>query len=206
MQRHAHATFSADLRSALGVRDIVALLHDRHDPHRPSSAMTNERVPGNPPSGEPLGRDDAHDDGEERAHIVHGPVLVVDDDGDIRESLMEAFEEHGYRVLGARDGEDAFAKIRQSPVPPCLIVLDLMMPNMDGWTFREEQRRRPNLAAIPVVVMSANRDVATLRFSRELEPVACLAKPLDVGTLLRIAKEHCAPHTPTPAEDSAADD
>jgi CheY-like chemotaxis protein len=196
MPIHRHAPAPGKVRFAPDVRDIVALLENS------LTAMPHDDRHGKDARGGEAGRDDAD---ERVTQAGQGPVLVVDDDGDIRESLMEAFEEHGYRVLGARDGEDAFAKIRQAPVPPCLIVLDLMMPNMDGWTFREEQRRRPELAVIPVVVMSANRDVVADRSSQDLEPVACLEKPLDVGTLLRIVQEHCAPHDPPVTEDSGDD-
>lgn len=183
---------SGDLRSFRGVADAFVFIGD------PLIGGPNEDAPGKASGGATPAREGAE---KHATQTAHGPVLIVEDDTDIRESLVEIFEENGYRVIGARDGVDAFAKIRHSPMPPCLIVLDLMMPNMDGWTFREEQLRRPSLAAVPVVVMSANREVATARASAGLEAVACLPKPLDVATLLRIVKEHCAPHVWPPAEE-----
>ena len=86
-------------------------------------------------------------------------MLVVDDDDDIRESLMDFLEEHGFEPLGARDGLDAFDKLGTADPQPCLIILDLMMPKMDGRTFRHKQLERASLAEIPVVVISAYRDV-----------------------------------------------
>jgi CheY-like chemotaxis protein len=86
-------------------------------------------------------------------------VLVVDDDRDIRDSLIEALEEHGYRAAGASNGVEALAVLRGAPEPPSLILLDLMMPVMDGQGFREHQLADPSLAGIPVLVMSAYSDV-----------------------------------------------
>jgi CheY-like chemotaxis protein len=81
-------------------------------------------------------------------------VLVVDDDEDIRDSLADALRECGYSVEVAVHGRDALTKL-QDGVQPAIILLDLMMPVMDGWQFRTEQLQDPKLAGIPVIIISA---------------------------------------------------
>src|SRR5690349_16993945 len=82
-------------------------------------------------------------------------VLVVDDDADIRETVSLILEDEGYEVQSAQDGAAALGVLRAGPLPD-VILLDLMMPVMNGWQFREQQTRDPRLAAIPVVVLSAD--------------------------------------------------
>lgn len=117
-------------------------------------------------------------------------VLVVDDDDDIRESLIDFLDEHGFDPVGARDGLDALSKLTSLDPPPCLIILDLMMPNMDGRTFREKQMERAGLADIPVVVISAYRDVE--RNARDLQVRNWLPKPLNLPVLLQVVENACA--------------
>src|SRR5579859_4191713 len=121
------------------------------------------------------------------------PVLVVDDDREIRVALMEALEEHGYTALGAANGRDALEQLEKAGQRqlPCLIVLDLMMPVMDGRSFREEQLRKPEFAAIPEVVLSAYQDVA--KQAAELQVAEHLQKPLDVADLIEAARRYCPP-------------
>ena len=104
-------------------------------------------------------------------------VLVVDDDRDGREALAEVLSGMGYTVVQARDGLEALAQVRASA--PDLILLDLAMPNMNGWEFRRVQLADDAIAHVPVVVVSAT--VARLEV---LRPSACLAKPFDVHRLL----------------------
>ena len=115
-------------------------------------------------------------------------VLVVEDDIDIRATMCEALEDNGYKAVGAANGLEALAYLRGSNERPSLILLDLMMPVMDGQTFRAEQRADPALASIPVVVISAYRDVD--RYASELA-AECLAKPVRLDTLLETARRHC---------------
>jgi len=119
---------------------------------------------------------------------THG-VLVVDDDETIRESIVDFLHDNGYQAEGALDGKDALDKLGMSGQKPCLIVLDLMMPVMDGLSFRQEQLRRPELSAIPVLVLSAYKDVAER--AQELEAAAYLNKPLKLSDLLRLVEHHC---------------
>ncbi len=115
-------------------------------------------------------------------------VLVVDDDRAIRGFVAEVLQDEGYDVKTASDGSEALAVSREWR--PDLIVLDLMMPNMDGWTFRARQRQVDALADVPVVVTSA---ATTLRTNRQvLEPCVLLAKPFELDDLIG-AVESCAP-------------
>jgi DNA-binding response OmpR family regulator len=116
-------------------------------------------------------------------------VLVVEDDLEIRESVMEILEEHGYEPVGAQDGLEALDKLREPGPPPCLIILDLMLPQMDGKTFRQEQLRNPALASIPVVVISAFRDVSL--FAQDMQVADMLKKPFNLMDLLNVAQRHC---------------
>ena len=107
-------------------------------------------------------------------------VLVVDDDPDICTAVRDVLEAFGYYVDMARDGAEALKKLRRGEVP-CLILLDLMMPGMNGFEFRNEQLRDPVLASIPVVVVSGAGDVAAKAATIGVEG---LAKPIDLDVLL----------------------
>ena len=108
----------------------------------------------------------------------------------IRDSIVEFLDESGYQAVGASDGRDALDKLAASSAPPCLILLDLMMPIMDGRSFREQQMQIPRLASIPVIVFSAYRDVA--QTATELNAAGHLPKPLKLTDLLRVVQEHCS--------------
>jgi CheY-like chemotaxis protein len=107
-------------------------------------------------------------------------ILIVDDDVDLRETLISVLEDAGYDAIGAENGARALERLRGPGPRPCLIFLDLMMPIMDGQEFRERQLEDPALADIPVIVISAYRDVA----SRAAElALAHLAKPIRIADL-----------------------
>jgi CheY-like chemotaxis protein len=115
-------------------------------------------------------------------------ILVVDDDRDIRDSLIELLQEHGYRAAGAANGREALALLGTTPHSPCLILLDLMMPVMDGRGFREEQLKNPAWAQIPVIVISAYSDAQAQARALDLE---CLRKPLAMRLLIEVVQRHC---------------
>ncbi|MFT3766396.1 MAG: response regulator [Minicystis sp.] len=121
-------------------------------------------------------------------HLTDG-VLVVEDDTDVREILVEILEEHGYHATPAANGLEALQRLRDEGMRPRLILLDLMMPIMDGRTFRREQRRDPALADIPVVVLSAYLDVHGL--VEDMAVQRFLEKPVDLDQLLRVVEEQC---------------
>jgi CheY-like chemotaxis protein len=109
-------------------------------------------------------------------------VLVVEDDTDIRETVAELLLEEGYEVLTATSGRDALECLRQGPALPDLVLLDLMMPVMDGWTFFDELQKEAPLAALPIVVISADANVHEK--AARLRPAACLRKPVSIDELL----------------------
>jgi CheY-like chemotaxis protein len=116
-------------------------------------------------------------------------ILVVDDDRDIRDSLIETLEDHGFRAAGAANGAEALDVLRTHPERPSLILLDLMMPVMDGPEFREEQLKNPSWADIPVVVISAYSDVDARARSLAVE---YMRKPLAIRPLIDVVRRHCA--------------
>lgn len=115
-------------------------------------------------------------------------VLVVDDDRDIRDSLVEMLEDQGYLARGAANGLEALEVMRTSAALPCVILLDLMMPMMDGWEFREAQLKNPAWTQIPVIVLSAYSDVGAQARALAVEH---LRKPLAVRPLLEAVRRHC---------------
>jgi CheY-like chemotaxis protein len=128
-------------------------------------------------------------------------IMVVEDEEMIRDSLVEFLDDHGYRAVGAADGREALSKLGAATDDdlPCLILLDLMMPVMDGKSFREHQLQTPGLAGIPVVIFSAYQDLA--KTADELRAAGHLPKPLKLTDLLRLVREHCPgdePPTPGP--------
>lgn len=115
-------------------------------------------------------------------------ILVVDDDVEIRETMVELLRERGYEAHGACDGADALAVLR-TRTDWCLIFLDLMMPKMDGFAMRREQLADPALSAIPVVVVSATTDVP--QAAKSLDAVDYFVKPARLSEVVRIVERHC---------------
>jgi signal transduction histidine kinase len=107
-------------------------------------------------------------------------LLLVEDDSSIRLALTDMLEDEGFAVTTAINGRDALNDLRNGP-PPDVIVLDLMMPVMDGWEFRVEQRSDPMLAAIPLVAMSADLSAK----ARAIAADGYVRKPIDFPELLR---------------------
>jgi CheY-like chemotaxis protein len=115
-------------------------------------------------------------------------VLVVEDNRSVREPLVTLLEGRGCSARGVGNGREALQALRDG-FDACLILLDLTMPIMDGWTFRTVQQAEPKLAAIPVVVLTTLTDPK--KAAEELGAVAGLAKPLDPEHLVRLVAEHC---------------
>ena len=115
-------------------------------------------------------------------------VLVVEDNQDMRDTLVELLQSYGYEAFGAEHGQDALDKLKSLDAQPCIIVLDLMMPVMDGRSFRQVQLQTPGVADIPVVVISAY-DV--IPYVQELKAAAYLRKPLNLMELMRVVEQNC---------------
>ena len=114
-------------------------------------------------------------------------VLVIDDDAVAHDLLRRHLTQHGYRVVGASDGESGIAKARE--IKPDAITLDVLMPGMDGWTVLSRLNEDPETADIPVIMVSMVDD-RNVGFS--LGAVDFINKPIDRDRLLSVLATHCA--------------
>src|SRR5439155_11481090 len=158
----------------------------RHDPHPRRFDRTEIRARGRQPipglaagGGRVTGA---------AARARSGTLLLVEDDIDIRIDLAEILREEGYHVVTAGNGAEALSELRAG-LRPCLIILDLMMPGMNGWEFRDEQRRDPELAGVPVVVLSSISDIA--HHATALGAAGYLDKPVKLPALFEALARHC---------------
>jgi CheY-like chemotaxis protein len=110
-------------------------------------------------------------------------ILIVEDDSSISSSLKEFLEDNDFSVLTAPNGEVALNVLKASK-KPSLILLDLMMPIMDGFAFRENQLSDEELKDIPVIIMSADGHVAEKKI--KTSAVDYIKKPLDIFNLLEV--------------------
>ena len=118
-------------------------------------------------------------------------ILVVEDDPDIRDAEVGLLEDAGYSVAGVCDGAEALKFLREHRGTPCLIVLDLMMPVMNGFEFCAERAKDPSLSRIPLLVVSAiDRDDARVRSTRA---DAHLVKPFCVDDFVGTVSSLCEP-------------
>jgi CheY-like chemotaxis protein len=113
-------------------------------------------------------------------------VLIVDDDTDVREMLEMFLEHSGYATSLASNGAEALARMREQA--PCLVLLDMMMPGMSGWQFRERQLADSTLSKVPVVCITAAHDpqIVTARLG-----LPCLQKPVDLEQLASVVHRAC---------------
>jgi CheY-like chemotaxis protein len=112
-------------------------------------------------------------------------VLVVEDEEDLREMIREALELNGYAVVAAEDGHQALVRL-PGIEQLCLVLIDLLMPGMNGWDLFEELKRRPELDGVPIVVYSSVSNRAPNAATRVLQ------KPLTFGELLSTVRQYCA--------------
>lgn len=127
-----------------------------------------------------------------------GNILIVDDDLATREMVTSLLSAGGFHVVAAEDGLEALHLLRtlqhRAPDVPCLVLLDLSMPRLGGHEFRRAQLGDPNVAGVPIAVMSGATDAEARALG--LGAVATLTKPLDFDALLRVARRYCAPSRP----------
>lgn len=121
-------------------------------------------------------------------------ILIIDDDEDFREALEAALTPAGFRIQHAANGIEALHVLRDESYVPCAMLIDLMMPKMDGWTLLDELGRDPALARIPHAVVSAARDTGPLPKAMTL-----FSKPCDLRDLIRFLSSACPEPSPAPA-------
>jgi len=122
---------------------------------------------------------------------VSRPLLVVDDDADLREALEEVLRDAGFEVRGACNGRHALEVLGAMPVLPGLILLDMMMPVLDGGGFARTMRQAPEWRDIPVLVFSASANARQV--AEEIGACGHLRKPVDVDTLVEAVHRHKQP-------------
>jgi CheY-like chemotaxis protein len=115
--------------------------------------------------------------------------MVVEDDPDALEVIATVLDDAGYGVMCAGNGREALRQLHEVEGRCDLILLDLLMPVMNGWDFRRRQRETPAFADIPVFLMSAGAHLAVVR--DELRASGCVAKPIDAAEILAVVKQQC---------------
>jgi CheY-like chemotaxis protein len=113
-------------------------------------------------------------------------VLLVEDEDELRESMRDLLEDNGYAVIAVCDGQDALDALA-GVEHLCVVLLDLLMPRMNGWDFFEKMRARPELRGVAVVVHSSAPSRAPEGVTRVLR------KPIEPEILLSVVREYCAP-------------
>jgi CheY-like chemotaxis protein len=114
-------------------------------------------------------------------------ILLVEDDDFIRQEISEALEDEGYRVATAAHGKEALAILAEG-ARPSVVLLDLMMPVMNGWEFLKAFKKEDKFSGIPVVILSAFADRATIIGG---DAISVLRKPINLNALLNVLDEHC---------------
>jgi two-component system, chemotaxis family, chemotaxis protein CheY len=126
-------------------------------------------------------------------------VMIVEDDDAIRDAMQMIVEAEGYRAVVARNGKEALDYLRsRTDEHPCLILLDLMMPEMNGWEFLELRKKSDVITAIPVIVVSA-----TSRGKMPGNATKVLRKPVDIEQLLQHIDQFCSEQTKKQIIESA---
>lgn len=117
-------------------------------------------------------------------------ILVIEDDQYIRESIEMILESEGYHFISADNGKVALEKLCTMSELPSLILLDLMMPVMDGFQFRKELEKDSHLNKIPVVVMSADGQINNKQ--KQVDCVHYLKKPLELDDVVNSVQQYSA--------------
>ncbi|MBI4040316.1 MAG: response regulator [Deltaproteobacteria bacterium] len=126
-------------------------------------------------------------------------ILIVEDDEDLRISFSQLLELEGYEPICACHGQEALDILKNMQELPSLILLDLMMPIMDGFTFRKIQVQDPHLSQIPIVIMTAHRNVDIQKIKTGTSPMVYMQKPVDLDEMISIIH-----HFSKPLEETAS--
>ncbi len=117
---------------------------------------------------------------------MDGSILIIDDDEAIRETFQLILETEGYSVFTAANGKEGLEVLSKMP-SPCLILLDLMMPVMDGWAFAEAHDKEKRFSKIPIVVVTAFPEMTAPLKNTE----GVMKKPVDIDLLIRTVAQYC---------------
>jgi two-component system response regulator MprA len=127
----------------------------------------------------------------QRAVVLSKPILIVEDDSDLRDALEYLLVACGYAVVAAADGDEALRRLRDG-LEPCVILLDLLMPKKNGFQFRTEQLETPALAKIPTIAYSGIYTGSSLREKAAMLGIeTVLEKPVDYDHLLDVIERYC---------------
>ena len=129
-------------------------------------------------------------------------VLLIEDHDDLREAFMELAVAAELEPVACKDGREALARLTNG-LRPCLILLDLAMPGMNGLAFRQEQLKDPDLAKIPVAVVSGTGRLVE-RQAEMLGLTRFLRKPIEISELLQLFAHHCGAAAPVCPPESPA--
>jgi CheY-like chemotaxis protein len=118
-------------------------------------------------------------------------ILLVEDDCDIREMLVQALASEGYSTLEAANGQEALDILERQDVHPCLVLLDLMMPVLNGWGFLKALKKENAdiLASLPVYIVSA---AGENEGEAERQASGFMKKPVDLDQLFKIVESYCS--------------
>jgi CheY-like chemotaxis protein len=129
-------------------------------------------------------------------------ILLIEDDRDICEIVEQVLADEGYETIAVANGAEGLARLRALAAPPAVILLDLMLPVMDAWQFRAEQRADERLAGIPVVIFSANPKIG--EHADSLGAAAVIRKPPNLEELLEVLARFAGPAKGVPEEPLAS--
>ena len=115
-------------------------------------------------------------------------VLLIDDVAATRQALAAVLQQRGYQTIEADGGESGLRLLRECAADVGVVVLDLLMPGANGWWFREQQLRDPNVAAVPVIVFTAAAKPEVVKYTLKIDDV--LFKPVAVDDLLDAIARH----------------
>ena len=127
----------------------------------------------------------------DKTEKCYNTILVVEDDDDIRNAIVDLLETEGYITESAINGKDALDKLSQID-RPCLVLLDMMMPIMNGRQFLDTVMKDSRLAPIPILIVSAVADKTNTEGS-----VGFLKKPIDIDVVLNVVSQYCQSETST---------
>jgi CheY-like chemotaxis protein len=115
-------------------------------------------------------------------------IFIVDDEPDVREGMQSWLSEQGYRVVTARDGEEGLKRLNK--ILPDLILLDITMPKKNGFQFLGDIKRDPRTAQIPVIMLTASPEAASILEAQNLKATDYVTKPFEEKELLRLIRKH----------------